>query len=220
MIRVGIADDQPLIRAGLRTMLEHAGDIEVVGEATDGLEAVELARSAKPDVLIMDVRMPGLDGIAATERIVADPDTGMVNVVILTTFDADENVYGALRSGATGFLLKDVSPEELFAAVRVVAAGEALLAPSVTRRLVEQFARRPALAGAAGDALLERLTPREREVLELVAHGLSNDEIASRLVVSAATAKTHVSRILTKLHARDRAQLVVIAYESGLLGRS
>jgi DNA-binding NarL/FixJ family response regulator len=215
-IRVAVADDQPLVLAGLRTMVGFAADLELVGEAADGAEAVELARRERPDVLLMDVRMPGLDGIEATRRITASQETGDVRVLILTTFELDEYVYAALRAGASGFLLKDTRPEELFAAIRVVAAGDALLAPRVTRRLIEEFARRPEPAGP-GPAALDPLTQREREVLALVARGLSNAEIAGRLVVSAATAKTHVSRVMTKLQARDRAQLVMLAYESGLV---
>jgi len=215
-IRVAIADDQPLVLAGLRTMVGFAADLELVGEAADGAEAVELARRERPDVLLMDVRMPRLDGIEATRRITGAQETGAVRVLILTTFELDEYVYAALRAGASGFLLKDTRPEELFAAIRVVAAGDALLAPRVTRRLIEEFARRPE-PGGLGRAALDPLTEREREVLALVARGLSNAEIAERLVVSAATAKTHVSRVLTKLQARDRAQLVMLAYESGLV---
>jgi DNA-binding NarL/FixJ family response regulator len=215
-IRVAVADDQPLVLAGLRTMVGFAADLELVGEAADGAEAVELARRERPDVLLMDVRMPGLDGIEATRRITASQETGDVRVLILTTFELDEYVYAALRAGASGFLLKDTRPEELFAAIRVVAAGDALLAPRVTRRLIEEFARRPEPVGL-GPAALDPRTEREREVLALVARGLSNAEIAGRLVVSAATAKTHVSRVMTKLQARDRAQLVMLAYESGLV---
>jgi len=215
-IRVGVADDQPLVLAGLRTMVGFAADLELVGEAADGAEAVELARRERPDVLLMDVRMPRLDGIEATRRITGAPETSGVRVLILTTFELDEYVYAALRAGASGFLLKDSRPEELFAAIRVVAAGDALLAPRVTRRLIEEFAHRPEPTGL-GPASLDPLTEREREVLALVARGLSNAEVAERLVVSAATAKTHVSRIMTKLQARDRAQLVMLAYESGLV---
>jgi len=215
-IRVGVADDQPLVLAGLRTMVGFAADLELVGEATDGAEAVELARRERPDVLLMDVRMPGLDGIEATRQITAARETSGVRVLILTTFELDEYVYAALRAGASGFLLKDTRPEDLFAAIRVVADGDALLAPRVTRRLIEEFAHRPE-PGRLGPAALGPLTEREREVLALVARGLSNAEIAERLVVSAATAKTHVSRIMAKLQARDRAQLVMLAYESGLV---
>ncbi|HVF05577.1 MAG TPA: response regulator transcription factor [Frankiaceae bacterium] len=214
MIRVGIADDQPLVRAGLVTMVGAAPDLVAVGEASNGAEAVELARRDAPDVLLMDVRMPVLDGIEATARIAREAPA--VKVLMLTTFDLDEYVYAALRAGASGFLLKDVAPEDLFAAVRVVAAGDALLAPAVTRKLVDEFARRP--AGARFDpAALAPLTEREREVLALVGRGLTNDEIGRELYLSPATAKTHVGRILAKLGARDRVQLVVTAYETGLV---
>jgi len=216
MIRVAIADDQALVRAGLRTLLGHADDVELVGEAGDGAEAVRLARRERPDVLLMDIRMPTVDGIEATRQIAGDPGLGGVRVVVLTTFELDEYIHEALRAGASGFLLKDASPEDILAAVRVVAAGDALLAPSVTRRLIAEFGRLPRV-GVATDAPLAELTPREREVLVLVAHGLTNDAVAERLVVSPATAKTHVSRIMAKLNARDRAQLVMIAYETGLV---
>ena len=216
MIRVGICDDQALVRDGLKVQLGLAGDLQVVGEAADGEQAVALAVREQPDVLVMDIRMPRLDGIAATRRIGQDPRTSAVRVLILTTFDVDEHVYGALAAGASGFLLKDATPEEIAQAVRVVASGDSLLAPTVTTRLVREFARRPRPFGAGGEQL-KGLTDREREVLVLVAQGLSNADIAERLVVSHATVKTHVSRILTKLDARDRAQLVVIAYESGLV---
>jgi DNA-binding NarL/FixJ family response regulator len=215
MIRVAICDDQALVRDGLRVQLGLTSDIHIVGEASDGEQAVALARRERPDVMLMDVRMPVLDGIEATRRIVADPATAGVRVLILTTFDLDENVFAALSAGASGFLLKDATPEEIVHAVRVVAGGESLLAPSVTSRLVREFARRPT-AGKPRDDLLASLTEREVEVLALVAQGLSNAELADRLVVSHATAKTHVSRILTKLGLRDRAQLVVAAYEAGL----
>jgi DNA-binding NarL/FixJ family response regulator len=225
MIRTAIADDQPLARAGLRAMLVLAGDLTVVGEATNGAEAVQLARATRPDVLLMDIRMPVMDGIEATRRIAADPDLRPVRVIILTTFDLDEHVYGALRAGASGFLLKDVPPEQLFDAIRVVAAGEALLAPTVTRRLIEEFARHDAGIDArqsARRAELTALTAREREVLTLIGRGLSNLEISAQLYISEATTKTYVSRLLAKLPVRDRAQLVVLAYESGLVhpGRS
>lgn len=216
MIRVGVADDQAMVRDGLRVQLGLAPDLELVGEASTGEQAVDLARRERPDVLLMDVRMPVLDGIEATRRIVADPVTAGVRVLVLTTFDTDEHVYGALRAGASGFLLKDVSPEELQQAVRAVAAGGALLAPQVTRRLVAEFAARPS-AGTPSAGLAARLTTREVEVLRLVARGRSNAELAAELVVSPLTAKTHVSRILTKLGLRDRAQLVVVAYEAGLV---
>jgi DNA-binding NarL/FixJ family response regulator len=215
-IRVGIADDQAIIRDGFRMQVGHAPDLELVGEASTGEQAVQLARRVRPDVLLMDVRMPVLDGIEATRRITTDPSTASVRVVVLTTFDLDEFVYGALRAGASGFLLKDASPEELQSAIRVVASGGALLAPQVTRRLVAEFAARP-LPGQPSTDLAQRLTEREVEVLRLVARGLTNAEIARELVVSPLTAKTHVSHILTKLGLRDRAQLVVVAYEAGLV---
>jgi DNA-binding NarL/FixJ family response regulator len=215
-IRVGIADDQTLVRAGFRVLLDSAADIEVVGEAANGAEALDLARRALPDVMLMDIRMPEMDGIESTRRIARTEETSAVRVLILTTFDLDEYVYEALRAGASGFLLKDTDPPELLEAVRVVARGDALLAPSVTRRLIEEFARRPEPARTVA-AELATLTEREREVLGLIARGLSNDEIAETLVVSPATAKTHVSRVMGKLDARDRAQLVVMAYESGLV---
>jgi DNA-binding NarL/FixJ family response regulator len=215
VIRVLLADDQVLVRAGLRSLLDAQDGIEVVGEAGTGAEAAALAAAVEPDVVLMDVRMPDLDGLEATRRITGDPALEGVRIVILTTFDVDEYVFEALRSGASGFLVKDTEPEELIRAVRTVASGEALLAPRATRRLVEEYAIRskpPELAPG-----LDMLTDREREVMALVAEGLSNDEIAGRLVISGATAKTHVSRILTKLNARDRAQLVVFAYETGLV---
>jgi DNA-binding NarL/FixJ family response regulator len=216
VVRVLVADDQQLVRAGFRALLDDATDIEVVGEAGNGLEAVELARSARPDVVLMDIRMPVLDGLEATRRIVADELLAGVRVLVLTTFDLDEYVYEALRAGASGFLLKDTPPADLLAAIRVVAAGDALLAPAVTRRLIAEFARRPE-PSTVTPAALAGLTDREREVLALVARGLTNAEIAERLVVSVATAKTHVSRVLAKLQARDRAQLVMLAYETGLV---
>ncbi|MFC6088337.1 response regulator [Saccharothrix lopnurensis] len=214
MIRVVLADDQALVRAGFRLLLDTEDGFEVVGEAGDGAEAVRLAREYRPDVVVMDVRMPGTDGLAATRRVCAELPG--VRVLVLTTFDVDEYVFEALRAGASGFLLKDTEPVELLRALRVVAAGEALLAPSVTRRLIEEFARRPEHRRPDPRALRE-LTAREREVLVLVAAGLANDEIAGQLVISPATARTHVSRVMTKLAARDRAQLVVLAYESGLV---
>jgi DNA-binding NarL/FixJ family response regulator len=214
-IRVGIADDQALVRDGFRVQLGLSPDMEPVGEAVDGRQAVALARAERPDVLLMDIRMPVMDGIEATRQIVRDPTTSDVRVLILTTFDLDELVYDALTAGASGFLLKDVTPDALLHAVRVVASGEALLAPTVTTRLVRDLVSRPGPARSV-DALTS-LTEREREVLALVAQGLSNAEIAESLVLSAATVKTHVSRILTKLGQRDRAQLVVLAYETGLI---
>jgi DNA-binding NarL/FixJ family response regulator len=215
MIRVVLADDQALVRAGFRALLDAQVDIEVVGEAADGEEAVRLAGDLTPGVVLMDIRMPGTDGLSATRRIVADERAAGVRVVILTTFGLDEYVFEAIRSGASGFLVKDTEPAELIQAVRVVAEGEALLSPSVTKRLIAEYASR-AKEPAAADGL-DELTDREREVVALVGEGLSNDEIAERLVVSPATAKTHVSRAMGKLRARDRAQLVVIAYESGLV---
>jgi DNA-binding NarL/FixJ family response regulator len=212
--RVLIADDQALLRGSFRVLVDTAPELTVVGEAGDGAEAVELTRREKPDVVLMDVRMPELDGIEATRRICAETDD--VRVLMLTTFDLDEYVFSALRAGASGFLLKDTPPNNLLAAIRVVAAGEGLLAPAVTRRLIAEFARRPEpvrppSAGLAG------VTDREREVLTLIARGLSNTEIAGRLHLSLATVKTHIGHLLTKLAARDRAQLVIIAYESGLV---
>jgi DNA-binding NarL/FixJ family response regulator len=216
MIRVLLADDQALIRAGFRVLLETAKDMAVVGEAHNGSEAVDLARQHCADVVLMDIRMPGMDGLEATRRIAADDNLAGVKVIILTTFESDEYVYQAIRAGASGFLVKDAEPAELIQAVRVVAAGDALLAPRVTRRLITDLARRPERPQLDGRQLAA-LTDREREVLSLVAAGMSNDEIARQLFVSPLTAKTHVSRILTKLDARDRAQLVVLAYESGLV---
>ncbi|HEY4315366.1 MAG TPA: response regulator transcription factor [Actinomycetes bacterium] len=215
MTTVLIADDQALVRGGFRALLDAQVDVEVVAEAADGDTAVALAREHRPDVVLMDVRMPGSDGLDATRRIVADPELADVRVVILTTFDLDEYVFEALRAGASGFLLKDTEPVDLLAAVRAVARGDALLAPSVTRRLIEEFAGR--LREPRPSGTLDVLTEREREVVALVGGGLSNDEIAQRLVVSPATAKTHVSRAMVKLAVRDRAQLVVLAYETGLV---
>jgi len=215
MIRVVLADDQVLVRAGFRALLDAQDDIEVVGEAGDGEQAVRLATELAPDVVLMDIRMPGTDGLAATRRISADGQLADVRVVILTTFELDEYVFEAIRSGASGFLVKDTEPDELVQAVRVVAGGDALLSPGVTRRLIGEFAARAKAPHDTGG--LDELTDREQEVLALVADGLSNTEIAKRLYLSPATAKTHVSRAMIKLRARDRAQLVVIAYESGLV---
>jgi len=214
--RVLLADDQALVRAGFRVLLQSEADMQVVGEAADGDEAVRLARQVHPDVVLMDVRMPRVDGLEATRRIAGDPQLGGTRVLILTTFEIDEYVFDAIRAGASGFLLKDCEPTELLQAVRVVAAGEALLAPSVTRTLIAAFAAQPRRAQAP-PAALAALTEREREVVALVAGGLSNDEIAEQLVITPATAKTHVSRAMAKVDARDRAQLVVVAYETGLV---
>lgn len=216
MIRVVLADDQALVRAGFRSLLEAEDGIAVVGEAGDGADAVRLVGEAKPHVVLMDIRMPGVDGLDATRRITSDEALRAVRILVLTTFELDEYVFEALRSGASGFLVKHTEPAELVRAVRVVAAGEALLSPGVTRRLISEFASRPVRAGAT-PAQMAVLTDREREVVALVAEGLSNDEIAAELVVSPATARTHVSRAMMKLHARDRAQLVVFAYQAGLV---
>jgi DNA-binding NarL/FixJ family response regulator len=215
LIKVVLADDQALVRAGFRALLDAQPDIEVVGEAGDGAEAVRVVAATVPDVVLMDIRMPGTDGLAATRRIVADPASAGVRVLILTTFDDDEYVFEAIRTGASGFLVKDTEPVELLRAVRVVAEGDALLSPGVTRRLIGEFARRARPVRSMRE--LDALTSREKEIVALVAEGLSNDEIAERLVVSPATAKTHVSRAMVKLAARDRAQLVVLAYETGLV---
>lgn len=225
MITVLIADDQPMVRAGFRSLLDSEADIEVVGTAADGLEAIELATRTRPDIIFMDVRMPRLNGLDATARIVADPALDGTRVVVLTTFELDDYVFGALRAGASGFLLKDIEPQALIDAVRLVAAGQSLLAPAVTRVLIEAF-----VAATPDDpstlrrepvrdtTRLDVLTPREREILALVGTGMSNQEIAARLVLSPLTVKTHVSRLLLKLDARDRPQLVVLAYETGLVG--
>ena len=215
MIDVVLADDQALVRAGFRALLDAQDDIQVVGEAGDGEEAVRLALEHRPQVVLMDIRMPGTDGLTATRRIAADERLAEVKVVVLTTFDLDEYVFEAIRSGANGFLVKDTEPAELLRAVRAVVAGDALLSPGVTRRLIEEFAARAKDPGAVPG--LDALTDREREVMALVGQGLSNDEIAERLIMSGATAKTHVSRAMVKLGARDRAQLVVYAYEAGLV---
>jgi DNA-binding NarL/FixJ family response regulator len=215
-IRVLVADDQDLVRIGLRTLLDSEDGLTVVGEAADGLAAVEQVRALRPDVVLMDVRMPGIDGIEATRRIAADPDLAETRVVVLTTFEVDAYVFDALRHGASGFLTKDTRPADLVRAVHLVAAGEALLSPSVTRKVVREFASRPTRL-LKPHPQLDSLTDREREIVGLVGEGLSNDEIAERLVVSPATARTHVSRAMIKLSARDRAQLVVFAYQSGLV---
>ncbi len=217
MIRVAVVDDQALVRGGFAVLLRTADDIEVVGEAADGRAGVELAIRERPDVVLMDIRMPEMDGVEATRRITSDSRLSSTRVLILTTFDLDEYVFEALRAGASGFLLKDTLPADLLSAVRVIAAGDALLSPKVTRNVIAEFATRPGPAAQLDQAPLAFLTDREREVLTLIGHGLSNSEIADTLVVGAATVKTHVSRILSKLNARDRAQLVVMAYETGLV---
>ena len=213
-IRVVVADDQELVRAGLRTILAAQDDLDVVGEAGDGREAVDAVRRLRPDLVVMDVRMPVMDGLEATRRIVAEPDPP--HVLVLTTFDLDEYVYEALRAGASGFLLKGAPTDQVVEAVRVVASGDALIAPSVTRRLIDEFARRPR-AGSPPAPELEELTERERQVLDLLARGFSNPEIAAELVVTAATVKTHVAHILSKLGVRDRVQAVILLYEAGLI---
>lgn len=215
MIRVVLADDQTLVRSGFRALLDARADIEVVGEATDGDAAVALTKTLVPDMVLMDIRMPGCDGLTATKRIASDARLGSVRVVILTTFALDEYLFDALRAGASGFLLKDTEPTDLVSAVRVVARGDSLISPAMTRRLIAEFAARAKPPRPAAE--LDVLTDREREVMALVATGLNNDEIARRLYMSPATARTHVSRAMTKLGARDRTQLVVAAYESGLV---
>ncbi len=217
MIRVAVVDDQALLRAGFGVLLESATDIDIVGSAANGVEAIDLVLRTQPDVVLMDIRMPVMDGLEATRRILADDRCVGVRVLILTTFDLDEYVFAALRAGASGFMLKDTPPVELLAGVRLVATGEALLSPSITKHLIETFIRRPVESVEAQTSTLDVLTDRERDVLALVARGLSNAEIGSELYVSPATVKTHVARILTKLGARDRAQLIVIAYESRLV---
>jgi len=214
-ISVAIADDQALVRMGLRVLIESEDDLLLTGEAEDGRQALELVRRTRPDVILMDIRMPELDGIAALQMIVGDPALAGVRVIMLTTFELDEYVFEALQAGAAGFLIKDTEPADMLRAIRLVAAGESLLSPSVTRRVIESFASRSAIRKKHPQ--LSELTDREREVLALIGEGLSNDEIAERLVVSRATARTHVSRTMIKLRARDRAQLVVIAYQSGLI---
>ncbi|MFD7324430.1 response regulator [Streptomyces sp. NPDC059875] len=213
-VRVVLTDDQPLVRTALRMVIAETPDLDVVGEAGSGAEAVELAETLRPDVIVMDLRMPGMDGIEATRRIMADQTS--TRVLVLTTFDDDDYVYGALRAGASGFLVKDMGLDDILAAIRVVAAGDALIAPSVTRRLIEDLAGRPA-SGPPRRGELGAITEREREVLTLIGSGLSNTEIAEELVISVATAKTYVTRLLAKLDARDRVQLVIIAYETGLV---
>jgi DNA-binding NarL/FixJ family response regulator len=215
VIRVLLADDQDLIRLGLRVLLDSEEDLEVVGDAADGLQAVDLVRRLRPDVVLMDVQMPGIDGIEATRRIVAGSDLALTKVIVLTTFEIDEYIFDALRAGASGFLIKDTKPAEVLRAVRLVSGGAALLSPSVTRRLVREFATRPSRIIRVHPQLAT-LTDRERETVTLVAAGLTNDEIAAQLRISSATARTHVSRAMVKLSARDRAQLVVFAYQSGL----
>ncbi len=216
MIRVLLADDQALVRAGFRVLAGQAPDIEVIGEAADGAAAVELARSLRPEVVLMDIKMPGTDGLEATRRIAADPGLSGVRVIILTTFEEDEYIFAAIQAGASGFLVKDTEPEDLVNAIRVVAGGDALLSPGVTRRLIASIAGRGPARPADASAL-SVLTEREREVLALVAAGMSNDQIGAALYISPVTAKTHVNRTMAKLGARDRAQLVITAYETGLV---
>ncbi|MGH3320375.1 MAG: response regulator [Streptosporangiaceae bacterium] len=219
MIRVVVADDQALVRVGLRVLLDTEDDVAIAGEAEDGREALEVVRRIRPDVVLMDVRMPVMDGLEALRAIVGDSDLNDTRVIVLTTFELDEYVFEALRGGASGFLIKDTEPAELLRAIRVVAQGESLLSPTITRRVISEFAGKPTRRTGAHPNL-GSLTEREREVLGLVAEGLSNEEIAERLVVSPATARTHVSRAMVKLQARDRAQLVVFAYQSGLAPES
>ncbi|MGN9814930.1 response regulator [Streptomyces sp. SD11] len=217
MIRVLLVDDQPLIRSGFRALLDLEEDIEVVAEAADGEQGLALTERYLPDVVLIDIQMPVIDGIETTRRIAADPALASVHVVILTNYGMDEYVLDALRAGAAGFLVKDIVPDDFVHAVRVAARGDALLAPSVTRKLIKQYVTQPLPVAADADAGLAELTRREREAVTLVAHGLSNDQIADRMVISPVTAKTHINRAMTKLHVRDRAQLVVLAYESGLV---
>jgi len=217
MIRVAVVDDEALVRRGLTLLLRLEPDLEVVGEAADGTAAVSLVRRERPDVVLMDIRMPGTDGLAATRTLMASPETAATRVLILTTFDQDEYVFAAMRAGASGFLLKDTPPEELLSAIHVIAGGDALLAPAVTRRLIEEFARRTPHQPTSPAPGLDLLTDREVEVLRAVARGLSNAEIATELFIGYSTAKTHVSRLLTKLQVRDRAQLVMLAYENGVV---
>jgi DNA-binding NarL/FixJ family response regulator len=217
-VRVVLADDQPLVRAALEMVISDTADVEVVGQAATGAEAVRLAADLHPDVVVMDIRMPGMDGIEATRLVTTGP--GQTRVVVLTTFDDDDHVYAALRAGASGFLVKDMALDDILAAIRVVAAGDALIAPSVTRRLIAEFARRPGPAVSAPASASQRMsgiTDREREILTLVGRGLSNTEIATELFISMATVKTYVTRLLSKLDARDRVQLVILAYETGLV---
>ncbi|WP_446214826.1 response regulator [Micromonospora sp. IBHARD004] len=215
MIRVLLVDDQPLLRSGFRALLDVEDDIEVVAEATDGQQGLALIKEHQPDIALIDIQMPVMDGIEATRRIAADPTLAMVHVVILTNYGLDEHVFDALRAGAAGFLVKDIVPEDFLHAVRVAARGDALLAPSITRKLIDRYVTEPLHTRA--DTGLKGLTNRERESVALVAQGLSNDQIAERMVISPMTAKTHINRAMAKLHARDRAQLVVLAYESGLV---
>ncbi|KUL29709.1 response regulator [Actinoplanes awajinensis] len=215
MIRILLVDDQPLIRSGFRALLDAEDDLEVVAEAGDGHDGVALTRQHRPDVVLLDIRMPRVDGIEATRRITADPALDGVHIVVLTNYGLDEYVFEALRAGAAGFLVKDILPEDFLHAVRVAARGDALLAPSITRKLIDRYVTQPPQADA--HTVLPRLTARERQAVTLAARGLSNDQIAADMVISPVTAKTHVNRAMTKLHARDRAQLVIIAYESGLV---